>query len=94
MCKRLGPSTWHYWNVMDAFKRWDHLGRFRSLGMPVKGTGRHHSLFCFPHSELSSFFCRVLYDMLCCLNTGTKAVGPTEHGLKPPKVWAKINLSS
>jgi hypothetical protein len=34
------------------------------------------------------------FAVVCCHTTGLRAMGPTNYGLKLPKLWAKINLSS
>jgi hypothetical protein len=76
-----------------------YSGWFRSLGVcPPRGLwDPGHFLFSLFTSchETSSLFHHTLPPWwTCCLTTGPKARQPTNHALKPPKLWAKINLFS
>jgi hypothetical protein len=47
---------------------------------------------CSWPSEVSSLH-HALPATMYCHATGPKAMEPTDHGLKPPNLWAKVNLS-
>jgi hypothetical protein len=47
-------------------------------------------LFCFCFFTL---LCHLSPTMMCCLTVHLKATGSTNQGLKPPKLWAKVNFS-
>lgn len=68
---------------------------FRSLGLcPGEDIGTIcPSVFFFPGSlDVSSFLCYALTTMMHC-QTRNPRPGLNEHGLKPPKPGAKVNLT-
>jgi hypothetical protein len=81
------------------FKMWEPPWEvLRSLGTcPWKklwGFGPFLSLFCSLAHDVSSFASSHTPAMMCYLKNSLEKMGSTNHRLEPPKLWAKINLSS
>lgn len=49
--------------------------------------------FLQPSHEVHGTFSATYFCTMCCCHR-PKSVGPIDHGLKPPKPWARINLFS
>jgi hypothetical protein len=87
--------AWCYWKVVEICKRWILEGGFRLLeAHPWKGLWDTSLLLfhaCSCH-EVNKLPLPPDPATMCCLTTGPKGIGPTDHGLKPPKPWTKISF--
>jgi hypothetical protein len=71
--------------------RWGCLWRVYLI--PGPSLSLHVSLLP-GHHEVNSFALPCPSTMMFCITTGPNTTEPADHGLKPLKSWAKINLSS
>jgi hypothetical protein len=68
--------------------RWGQVGSFRSLCPWRRLCNSGLYLLLFSGQDMNGFAspCTPCHDVLLCFTTGPKAVGPTGHGQKPPKL--------
>lgn len=74
-------------------KLWNLWGRGpseRSLGHREHILGKYSAILGSSGQE--QFCSLIMLDVLCCLTAGLRTMRPTDHGLRPPKLWAKISF--
>jgi hypothetical protein len=92
VCGTIG-RWWKLWEVGPGGRKLGHWGCAFEGGI-VNPSPSCSFLFASPlqwGEQDSSAVCSC-HDVLCCHSP--KVTGPSDHGLKPLKLWAKINLSS